>query len=110
MAGYVNTGTAANLSGIGAGGLLLWFGYASHEEAKTLERPPSKIWFQLALLVTLGLVVLTLRTVVETNDVAHGGLIAGSAVVMSTLYTLHLLEAPDASSTKAASTQQQQWS
>ncbi|EQC35399.1 hypothetical protein SDRG_07109 [Saprolegnia diclina VS20] len=107
MAGYVTTGSAANLSGIGAGGLLLWCGYSSHEEAK--KRPPSKIWFQLALLVTLGLVLLSLRTVVETNDVAHGGLIAGTAVVMSTLYTLHLLEDRDASSPKATSAQQQ-WS
>ncbi|OQR94254.1 hypothetical protein ACHHYP_01525 [Achlya hypogyna] len=104
MVRYVDSGSAANLAG--AGGLLLWFGYAAHEESSKFHRPASKIWSQLALGVTAGLGVASVISIYHTDELAPGGVVAGSAVAMSTIYTMQLLDGDEHSSPSTPS----QWS
>ncbi|KAF0716238.1 hypothetical protein As57867_002940, partial [Aphanomyces stellatus] len=105
VVGYVNSGSSASLTGasilpvpshlvvagIGAGSLLLVFGYASYQEYTT-SPIVSKTWAALSLGVSSVLSVVMGLRYQKTQNFMPAGLIAGTSIGMSLFYISCLLK------------------
>jgi len=87
----VNSGSTSSLTaGVGAGSLLLVFGYASYQE---YQQSPvvSKTWAGLSLGISSILTLVMGLRYRETNNFMPAGLIAATSAGMSAFYIMNLL-------------------
>ncbi|ETW02051.1 hypothetical protein H310_05665 [Aphanomyces invadans] len=92
IVGYVNSGSSASLTaGVGAGTLLLVFGYASYQEFQS-SPIVSKTWSALSLGVSAVLSVVMGLRYKETQNFVPAGLIASTSIGMSLFYVSILLK------------------